>query len=634
MPAGVATGRRPPYSAWIGRRGGTSIRTIAHLLALLFLLAAARTSAAGPAVLDSGRESLALTPYLSSLHDPEGRADAAAMFAQAERGRFTPLAGRGDAFGFTEGATWLHGRVANGGNAEERWLLVLHYPLLDHVDIYLRYPDGRVVAAASGDRLPFSARSIRYRHPNLWVSLPPGTEVDLLVRVASRSSLQVPLAIYTPKAFAEMERDSQFGIGLFYGILTALFFYNLVLWLSLRDATHFWYMVHVAGFGLVMFCLNGLAFEYFWPGSPTLANLAIPLSMAISQIVMHQFCRVFLELKDRQPLADKVSLALIGLFVLLGALSPFVEYRVAVRPLTLLVFPGAIFILFVAINAIRLGYAPARVFLTAWAFLLLGTALYAAVSFGVLEKNFLTEYGIQVGSALEMILLSFALAYRYARLRGENEKLVREHNEQLERHVARRTSELSTALEQLAEANQRLRESNRRDALTGLFNRRHFREVFEQLLRDARDHAQPLGVMLIDLDHFKQVNDTHGHLAGDECLRWIGRCLQAALGEHGALLARFGGEEFVAVVPDVDGERLVALAEALRERIAAEPVRHAGATIHLAASIGVHVVPPGEPTTPDGALHRADDALYAAKDRGRNCVQASAAKSPATVPPM
>ena len=64
MPAGVATGRRPPYSAWIGRRGGTSIRTIAHLLALLFLLAAARTSAAGPAVLDSGRESLALTPYL------------------------------------------------------------------------------------------------------------------------------------------------------------------------------------------------------------------------------------------------------------------------------------------------------------------------------------------------------------------------------------------------------------------------------------------------------------------------------------------------------------------------------------------------------------------------------------------
>src|SRR5688572_12180202 len=335
---------------------------------------------------------------------------------------------------------------------------------------------------------------------------------------------------------------------------------------------------------------------------------------------MHQFCRVFLELEERQPKADKVAQALILFFVLMGVGSFFLEYRTVVRPMTLAVFPGALFILYLAINAIRQGYAPAKVFLLAWAFLLAGTALYASVSFGLLPKTFVTEYGIQIGSALEIILLSFALAYRYAKLRGENERLVREHNEQLERHVARRTSELSTALEQLAEANQRLRESNRRDALTGLFNRRHFRDVFEHQLAHAREHAQPLGVLLIDLDHFKDVNDTHGHLAGDECLRWIGRCLQAALGEHGALLARFGGEEFVAAVPDVGGERLFELAEEVRRCIGAEPVRHAGAAIVLGASIGVYTVVPGVPCSPDEALHRADDALYAAKDRGRNCV--------------
>ncbi len=605
-------------------RLGTPIRSFLHLLALLLMLAGTPTRASGPAVLDSGRESLPLTSYLGVLADPEGHADAAAMFAQAERGAFTPLPEDGTAFGFTEGATWLHGRLFNHNNGEQRWLLVLHYPLLDNVDVYLRYPDGRIEHLASGDTLPFSARSIRYRHPNFWVSLPQRSEVELLVRVSSRSSLQVPLAIYTPKAFAEMERDSQFGIGIFYGILLALLFYNMVLWLSLKDASHFWYMVHVSGFGLVMFCLNGLAFEYLWPNSPWLANQAIPLSMALSQVAMHQFCRVFLELRERQPVADKVSLGFIAFYVVLGLASFVVEYRTAVRPLTLAVFPGALFILFAAINAIRRGYAPAKVFLTAWAFLLLGTALYASVSFGILQKNFFTEYGIQIGSALEMILLSFALAYRYAKLRGENERLVREHNEQLERHVARRTSELSTALEQLAEANQRLRESNRRDALTGLFNRRHFRDVFEHQLHHAREHRQPLGVMLIDLDHFKNVNDTHGHLAGDECLRWLGRCLQGALGEHGTLLARFGGEEFVAVVPDIDGDRLLALAEEVRLRICGEPVRYAGNSITLSASIGVYVVAPGDPVTADEALHRADDALYAAKDRGRNCVQPAA----------
>jgi two-component system, sensor histidine kinase LadS len=606
-----------------------SVKTIrCALLALWLALVASPAGATTPAVLEPGTEALPLANHLTMRADPSGRADAAAMFSQAARGNFTPLPGGGTTFGFTAGATWFHGRLFNQNAREQRWLLVLHYPLLDNVDLYLRYPDGRVEHMASGDTLPFSARSIRYRHPNFWVELPQRTEVELLVRVASRSSLQVPLAVYTPKAFAELERDSQFGIGVFYGILLALLCYNLVLWLSLKDASHFWYMCHVTGFGLVMFCLNGLAFEYLWPNSPWWANQAIPLSMAISQIAMHQFCRVFLELEERQPRADRISQGLILFFILMGVGSFFLEYRTVVRPMTLAVFPGALFILYLAINSIRQGYAPAKVFLLAWAFLLLGTALYASVSFGLLPKNFFTEYGIQIGSAMEIILLSFALAYRYARLRGENERLVHEHNEQLERHVARRTSELSTALEQLAEANQRLRESNRRDALTGLFNRKHFREVFEHQMHHANEHRQSLGVLLIDLDHFKNVNDTHGHLAGDECLRWLGRCLHDSLVEHGALMARFGGEEFVAVLPDISGDRLLTVAENLRLRICGEPVRYAGNNIPLSASIGAFLLRPGTDIGADEALHRADDALYVAKNSGRNCVQAAEGVTP------
>ena len=595
-------------------------------IAITLLLLA---SLAGPAtarevlVLDGSRQTVPLTPQLQYRVDPDGRADASAMFEQARAGGFEPLRGGDSTFGFTEGAYWFHAELFNHNAREQRWLLVLHYPLLDNVDFYLRYPDGHVMHMSSGDSMPFSARSISYRHPNIWVDLPQRSKVELLVRVSSRSSMQVPLVLYTPTAFAELERDSQLGIGLFYGILLALFCYNLVLWLSLHDRTHLWYTLHVAGFGLVVFCLNGLAFEYLWPNSPWLANLAIPLSMAIGQVTMHQFCREFLELRQRQPIGDRLSLAFIGFFVLAGLASFFLPYRDVVRPLTLAVFPGAVLILLLAINAIRLGYTPARIFLLAWGFLLLGIALYASVSFGLLPKTFITEYAIQVGSALEMILLSFALAYRYARLRNENERLVREHNEQLERHVARRTSELSTALEQLAEANQRLRESNRRDALTGLFNRRHFREVFEHQLQHANEVNQPLGVLLLDMDYFKDINDTHGHLAGDECLRWIGRCLQENLAGHGALMARYGGEEFVVVLPDMEGERLLQVAERLRERIHAEPVRHGNADIRLSASIGVFVLRPGGGIGIDGALQRADDALYAAKDGGRNRVHAA-----------
>ena len=154
---------------------------------------------------------------------------------------------------------------------------------------------------------------------------------------------------------------------------------------------------------------------------------------------------------------------------MIGLFSLWSGYRLPVLLATYGVFPGVLAVLVQSFRSIRHGYHPARMFLAAWTMLLLGTAMYASVSFGLLGKTFLTEFGIQIGSAVEMILLSYALANRYADQRGVSELQVREANEKLERSVSQRTSELSSALEQLADANSRLRESSRRDVLTGLF---------------------------------------------------------------------------------------------------------------------------------------------------------------------
>ncbi len=571
-------------------------------------------------IISPGLDSLDLSPHLGYLVDPDGRMDASSAFQAAAQGAFKPLPNGNATFGFKDGAYWFHTRLFNQGNNEERWLLVLQYSLLDNVDLYMRHPDGRVDHLASGDMLPFSARAIRYRHPNFWLDLPQRTEVELLVRAQSKSSMQVPLRIHTFGAFAEMERDAQIGIGIYDGILLALLFYNLLLWLSLRDSSHFWYMCHLAGFGLVLFCLNGLAFEYLWPNSPWLANHAIPLAMCFSQMAMHQFARLFLELKERWPLGDKISIAFIACYAIVGVASLWIDYRTSVQLGTYGVFPGVLAVLYQTYQAIRRGYRPARLFLVAWLMLLFGTAMYASVSFGLLQKNFLTEYGIQIGSAVEMILLSFALAYRHASLRTESENMVRVANEQLERNVARRTAELSSALEQLAEANSRLRESNRRDVLTGMFNRRHFHEVFDQLLHQAADTRQPISLLLIDLDYFKQVNDDFGHLAGDECLKTLARSLDQALAPEGAVLARFGGEEFVVVLPGAAGPRALEIAERVRQRIGSQRVRYSGREISMTASIGVFTVPAGTVLSADEVLHQADYALYAAKNAGRNRV--------------
>jgi diguanylate cyclase (GGDEF)-like protein len=586
-----------------------------------FLLLCTSTAAAdvARAELRAGQLSVALAPYTGYIADQSAEATPEQMFGRVETHDFQPLPRGNATFGFTEGAYWFHVTLRNVDHAQSRWLLVQEYALLDSVDLYVRHRDGRIEHFESGDFRPFRFRSVRYRHPNFWIDLPAGEDVDLLLRTQSKSSMQVPLTLYTPSAFIELTRDAQFAIGLYFGILLALFAYNLILWGSLRDTTHFFYSFHCAAFGLVLFCLNGLGFEYLWPDSPWLANAAVPMSMSLSMLAMQLFARDFLELSKRWPAGDRVLIAIIAFHTLAFILSAVIDYRVAVLIGTAAVFPGVLAIIVCAVVVARRGYRPATLFLLAWALFLGGTAAYAMVSFGMLPKNFATEYGIQIGSAAEMILLSFALAYRWAALRGENERIVRSANEQLEQRVQERTLELSSALNQLSEAHTRLREHSQRDGLTGVYNRRHLDTQIDTLLQRSVDFGQPFSLLLTDLDHFKQVNDQHGHLAGDDCLRAVAGLLRDTCGEH-SLVARFGGEEFIVLLPGADELAARRCAELVRHSVASSPWRADGASIALTVSIGVATTIAGSDISAQALMRRADEALYDAKRAGRNRV--------------
>ena len=132
---------------------------------------------------------------------------------------------------------------------------------------------------------------------------------------------------------------------------------------------------------------------------------------------------------------------------------------------------------------------------------------------------------------------------------------------------------------------------------------------------------------MIDLDHFKQINDRYGHLVGDECLRWAARVIGQTLRPHNALLARFGGEEFVVALPGMDLDAAAAVAEELRQRLRDEPFRGQGQTIAVTASIGVHAVDTHMQGGVEAALQIADEALYRAKADGRDCVRTSSRRT-------
>ncbi|MBL8297717.1 MAG: GGDEF domain-containing protein [Rhodanobacteraceae bacterium] len=596
-------------------------RILLRLLLWTLLLWLAPPALAAPILdLTAGQTRAPLASVMTYAIDPDSRADAATMFAATEAGRFAPVPADNATFGFVDGAYWFHARVANANHADTRWLLVLEYALLDHVDLYVRQADGAIEHFQSGDRHPFAQRSVNYRHPNFWLQITPGHPLDLMLRVQTKSSMQVPLTLYTPRAFIELARDAQLGIGVYYGILLALFFYNMILFVTLRERSHLLYSLHVLGFGLLLFCLNGLAFEYLWPSSTWLANAAIPLSMAFSQLGMILFAHDFLELSRRARFASRLLLSLAAFHALMLATGPFLDYRTAVLIGTAMVFPTVSLIIGAAIIVARRGFRPALLFLLAWAMLLAGTLVYASVSFGLVPKTFATEYGMQIGSAAEMILLSFALAYRWAALRADNERIAREANEQLEQRVADRTEALSNALQQLGEAHLLLSEHSLRDGLTGVFNRRHFDQSFAPLLADCIAAAKPFSVLITDIDLFKRVNDDHGHLTGDDCLRGIASILQRCAGDN-TIVARFGGEEFVVLMPGADELSARRTAENIRQHVAAQvfALDH-GRSLHLTVSIGVATARGNAAVAADTLLRRADDALYEAKRGGRNRV--------------
>jgi diguanylate cyclase (GGDEF)-like protein/PAS domain S-box-containing protein/putative nucleotidyltransferase with HDIG domain len=184
----------------------------------------------------------------------------------------------------------------------------------------------------------------------------------------------------------------------------------------------------------------------------------------------------------------------------------------------------------------------------------------------------------------------------------------------------------------LESANQRLEELATTDALTGLWNRRRFLEVLERECARAARTGRGLAVAMLDVDHFKAVNDTHGHAFGDRVLAEVAAVLKAEARETDTV-ARYGGEEFVILMPETSAEQAVVAAERIRRRIAAQPVADGKRSVDVTVSLGIRSAT-GEEAAAETVVRLADEALYAAKQSGRNCVRtwAEIAHDPAPGP--
>jgi two-component system, sensor histidine kinase LadS len=545
---------------------------IALLGFTLALAAPVNVPAATPVQIDPSFDRVALGRDVDVLEDPSGQLDFEAVRASSA---FKPAPDVGTNFGFSSSAWWVRFTLANTSPDDRNILLREDYPLIDFIDLWAPDRNGNWKQTATGDRTVFSTREFTHRDFIFELTVPAKSERTFYVRGASSGPVDVSLTLYGQHALIATLSDEQLAYGAYFGGFMVLVLYNFFIFLIVRDRALFFYLLYAISYGLYFAIHNGLAFEFLWPDSPAWGNQSLLVMLAFSLIFGMQFTRSFLDTAGFAPRLDKGAIALQALAALGFVASFFAPYSLLILPLALLTVVVTSMIFTMGTMGLIKGYQPARYFMIAWAMLLIGVMAYMLKVFGLLPHNMLTQNGFQAGSLLEMVLLSLALA---SRLRD-------------------------------------LRRQSRTDTLTKVPNRRFFDEVAAVEFERAKRNQGAVALLVVDIDHFKQFNDLHGHARGDEVLKLVADQLCRGV-RRGDSVCRYGGEEFALILPGASGAEAATVAETLRHT--QENIAPMDAPITI--SIGVASTRDQDFNNVDDLFRAADGALYRAKDLGRNRV--------------
>jgi signal transduction histidine kinase len=398
--------------------------------------------------------SILIGRHLADLRDPSGALTLAQVMDPTRAGDFVPLEADRLKFGYDRAHHWLRFTIDPGPTGAH---LVLEAALasLDLVELHSSEAGGGYKAKRSGDRIPWSERPLAHRNHAFRIDLDAGPPAVFYLHLASANTMTTSLALWTETAFARNERDAQLMFGMFYGLVLALFLYNLALYLSLGDRTYLWYVAYVGSFGMGLFVSDGFAFEYLWPDNVRWGNQALGTFLCLALMFGGLFARAFLGIRDRHAGLDRVMLALAivaGVLAFLSATGWLLEYWAIMRALSLLGPLTAALTLWISVKAALNDYAPAKYFLLAWSTLLAFVMIGALRNFGLVPAIPVATYGLHVGLALDVVLLSVALA---SRIRITESRVIAAQGRLIEISHEHRTA-LERRAAELAESNREL----------------------------------------------------------------------------------------------------------------------------------------------------------------------------------
>lgn len=523
--------------------------------------------------------------------------------------------------GYSKSNWWVKFDINNVSATQRGFILEIDYPVLDYIDVYFEQNGKIQERYFLGDKQPFHERPTEHRLFLIPFELEPSDSKTIYLRLNSSSSIQAPIKIWKPNAYQETDVLTNVVHGVYIGGMLIIGLYNLLIFIALRDKIYLYYVAYVFSMLMFLSSLNGWTFQYLWPRSTSWNDLSILMFLNGVVLFTVVFANRFLELQK----LGKYFQIQTNIWIAIGS-SGFIAYlmlpyNVAIKILIPTASLACFWTLSMGVYAWIKGQKSAGIYVVSWTGILVGGVLLAMNKMHLLPRTIFTDQSVQLGSLVEVLLLSFALAERISderakRFQAQQEALdiQTKAKKELEANVVSRTKELEVA-------NQRLKELSDTDQLTGLKNRRYLDQFIAQELLRATRYKHSVSVLLIDIDHFKDVNDTHGHLVGDACLKEVARRLNIHMRCPTDLCARYGGEEFCAVLPETELEGAVVAAERIRNTVNKQAIRAGDLSLNLSVSIGVYSKAPISSDEASLYLEKADGALYEAKDNGRNQVK-------------
>lgn len=339
------------------------------------------------------------------------------------RANFAAIATDSPGFGFTGAAIWLRFSVHNPRQETAALLLAAGAPFLSDVQLYVVPEGGAVERMQGGAARPFEERQIRHAGLVFPIALAPDARADVYLRVEGEEPIQIPLGLYSPAGFVRHERAELLLVGLYLGVLTLAFGYNLFLCASTRDRSYFYYILYIlASCGYVATEL-GVAYEYLWPASPGWNHKAPGLFAGLGMAFTGMFTIEFLNLRTTAPARCRLLTALSIGSLLLCPVHLMVDGNRIGPIFAALGLLGAFLLFFIGLEQALRKNSSAYYYITAFGAVMIGSVINALKTAGFLPLDAWAYYSFAAGSAVEITLLSLGLGDRINRLERERRSL-------------------------------------------------------------------------------------------------------------------------------------------------------------------------------------------------------------------